>query len=343
MTGPVTRLLWPIASLVVLLYAAGCGTEPSDDVPGGYRLVAADDGSAGRIACFASTARYEAGGLVDQGECDVELRTYTARLDSAGPIPELVLAAEVVREGGITDTWAVRVPTRIRNSTIEYDFTTVTEPFTAEQVFILPLGGTLANGVLTLLMPTFSSSGLPDRTEYLRPAPSIFVLTITGRPPASPALAGRYVGDAFAGTPAEQCDTEVPSRCFHRTFTLSSAGQAWMALYDEVVTAGQDTLGGRSLEAGNLRLTRTNGFVRITDDEPPISVLHFEAKGALAGSTLTLFPTFSFLDGGVLRARSSPERGREYHRWAVDESGRRGSTSRVEVHLRRGDSCATRC
>ena len=289
-----------VAGIALLLHAAGCGTEPSDDEPRGYQLVAADDGSTGPIACFASTTHYEDGVPVDQGECDVALRSYTARLDSAGPIPELVLAAEVTLEGGITDTWQVRVPTRIRNSTIEYDFTTVTEPFTAEEVFVLPLGGTLADGVLTLLMPTFSNSGLPDRTEYLRLAPSIFILTLTGRPPASPALAGRYVGVAFAGMESGHCDAQVPSRCLYRSFTLSSAGSAWAMLYDEVVTAEGDTLGGKSLQAESLMLTRTNGFVRITDDEPPISVLHFEARGSLAGSTLTLFPSFSFLDGSVL-------------------------------------------
>ncbi len=297
---PATRLRWPVASLIVLLHAAGCGTEPSDDEPRQYQLVAADDGSTSRIACFASTSRYEDGVPVEQRECDVGLRSLTAQLDSAGSIPELVLAADVTLEDGVTDTWQVRVPARIRNSTIEYDFSTVTEPFTAEELFILPLAGTLVDGALTLRMPTFGSSGLPDRTEYLRLEPSVFILTISGRPPVSPAPAGRYVGTAFAGLEPDHCDTEVPSRCFHRSFTLSSAGGAWAALYDDVVIVEGDTVGGRSLEATNLMLTQANGFVHITDDEPPSSVLRFEARGSLIGATLTLFPTFSFLDGSVL-------------------------------------------
>ena len=297
MTHPGLRLLAGVA----LLYAAACGTEPSDDQePRSYRFVAADDGSTGRIACFASTSRYEDGVPVEQRECDVALRSYTARLDSAGSVPELVLTADVTLENGVTDTWQVRVPARIRNSTIEYDFSTVTEPFTAEQVFVLPLAGTLADGVLTLLMPTFSSNGLPERTEYLRLAPSVFILSITGRPPVRSALARRYTGVAFAGIPPDHCDAEVPSRCFHRSFTLSSAGSAWTALYVDVVTVEGDTVGGKSLEASNLMLTQTNGFVRITDDEPPVSVLRFEARGSLTGMTLTLFPSFSFLDGSVL-------------------------------------------
>jgi hypothetical protein len=294
------RFLRPVAGITVLLHAAGCGTEPSDDEPRRYQLVAADDASTGRIACFASTWRYEGGVQVYQGDCDVALRSFTARFDSAGPIPALVLAAGVTLEGGDTATWQVRVPTRVRNSTIEYDFSTVAEPFTAEQVFVLPLAGTLVDGVLTLLMATFSSNGLPDRTEYVRQAPSVFILTTTGRPPASSALIGRYVGVAFAGMSPEHCNAEVPSRCLHQSFTLSSDGSAWTALYDEVVTAEADTLGGRSLEARNLMLTRTNGLVRITDDEPSGSVLHFEAKGWLVGSTLTLFPSFSFLNGSRL-------------------------------------------
>jgi hypothetical protein len=35
-------------------------------------------------------------------------------------------------------------------------------------------------------------------------------------------------------------------------------------------------------------------------DESPSSVLHFEAKGSLVGSTLTLFPGYSFLDRSQL-------------------------------------------
>ena len=44
----------------------------------------------------------------------------------------------------------------------------------------------------------------------------------------------------------------------------------------------------------------TDGFVRITDDEPSGSVLGFEASGSLVGSTLTLYPSVSFLDGSRL-------------------------------------------
>jgi hypothetical protein len=92
--------------------------------------------------------------------------------------------------------------------------------------------------------------GLPDRREYVRQAPSVFILTSTGRSPTNSALASHYVGVAFAGMPVDHCNTEVPGRCVHRTFTPSSSGSSWTALYDEVVTAEGDTLGVRSLEAG---------------------------------------------------------------------------------------------
>ncbi len=287
----------------LLAAAAGCGTEPSDDAPGAYRLAVADGVATGRIPCFASTWRYEGGGVVHQGECDVALRGFTVRFDSARTVPALVAAAEVTLESEDTATWEIAVPAVIRNSTIEYDFGSISEPLSAEQVFVFPFAGTLTGDVLTLRMTTFSSSGLPDRTEYVRQNPTVFVLTRNGRPPAPATLAGRYEGVAFAGQPVDHCTTEVPSRCFHHGFTLARDGGAWTAAYEEIVTIEGDTVGAQSLEARNLTLTHTNGFVRITDAEPPMSVLHFEAEGSLVGGTLTLFPGFALSAPIVSRTR----------------------------------------
>lgn len=294
------------ALAAVLVAGAGaCGTEPSEVEPGVYRLVAADSATSTTLACFASSSHYSGGELVSQGDCDVALRGFEARFDSTGPIPVLRFTARVRLEGGDTAAWEVGIPATVQNNVIQYDFTTVTGPLRDEEWFILPRAGTLVNGMLTLLMTTSISTGQPDRTDYVRLDPSVFILTATGRPPPQSSLAPRYVGASFSGQPAEYCTlptATLPSRCFHRSFSLTSSGSTWVAMYDELVTADVDTLGGMSLTASELTVTHPNAFVRITSpgsDRPGLP-LRFGAEGSVAGGTLTLFTTYFSFDGTPL-------------------------------------------
>jgi hypothetical protein len=289
------------AMAAVIAAVGGCGTEPSDLVPGGYRLAAGEEVAGSAIACFASTWRYEGGSPIAQGDCDVALRSYEARFDSTGAVPTLVLSAQVRLESGETATWEIGIPTRVRNNVIEYDFSTVTAPLTPEQLFILPRAGTVVSGVLTLLMPTFASSGQPDRTEYFRQDPSVLLLTPTGRPPGPSTLAGRYTGVSFAGFTGEQCATpsiDQPNTCIHRSFTLTSGGGSWLAAYDQVVTAEGDTVGGLSVTAGNLTVVvHPSSFVRVASPETEGPHLRFDAEGSLVSGTLTLFIASTLFDG----------------------------------------------
>ena len=294
-----------VATAAVIAGAGGCGTEPSDVEPGVYRLVVADSSTSGTIPCFASSWQYSGGTLVRQEDCDVALRSFEARFDSTGPTPKVVFTARVRLQDGDTSAWQIGIPARVQNNTLQYDFSSVVDPFSDEQMFITPLAGTFVGGVLTLLMPTFTGSGLPDRTEYVRQDPSVFILTATGRLPSSSPLAVHYAGVSFSGLPADYCTTatvSLPSRCFHRSFTLSSSGSSWEAAYDEVVTAEGDTVGAMSLVASNLTVTHPNTFVRVSSSGPGRegTPLRFDAQGSLVGRTLTLFPTYYTLDGTPL-------------------------------------------
>jgi hypothetical protein len=293
-----------VATAAVIAGAGACGTEPSDVEPGVYRLVAADSATTGILPCFASSSRYSSGALVSHAECDVALRGFEARFDSTGPIPKLVFTARVRLQDGDT-AWQIGIPATVLNNTIQYDANGLVAPFTDEQTFILPWTGTFVAGVLTLLMPTFSSSGLPDRTEYVRQDPSVFVLTATGRPPSPSPLAARYDGVSFSGRPADYCTTatvDLPSRCFHRSFTLTSRGSSWVAAYDEAVTADGDLVGGMSLTAASLSVAHPNAFIRVSSPGPGTegTPLRFDAQGSLVGRTLTLFPTYYSFDGSSL-------------------------------------------
>lgn len=63
---------------------------------------------------------------------------------------------------------------------------------------------------------------------------------------------------------------------------------------------GRAGLPGSSTAPGPLEDLTVEIARRGLGDESPSSVLHFEAKGSLVGSTLTLFPGYSFLDGSQL-------------------------------------------
>jgi hypothetical protein len=289
----------------VIAGAGGCSTEPSDGEPGVYRLVAADSSTSGSIPCFASSWQYSSGALVRHEDCDVALRSFEARFDSTGPTPELVFTARVRLQDGDTAAWQIGIPATVQNNTIQYDFSAFVAPFTDQQTFITPLTGTFVGGVLTLLMPSFTASGLPDRTEYVRQDPSVFVLTATGRLPSPSPLAAHYAGVSFSGLPADYCTTAtvaLPSRCFHRSFTLSSSGSSWVAAYDEVVTAEGDTVGAMSLTASSLTVTHPNAFVRVSSPGPGTegTPLRFDAQGSLVRGTLTLFTTYYSFDGSRL-------------------------------------------
>jgi hypothetical protein len=167
------------------------------------------------------------------------------------------------------------------------------------------LAGTFVGGVLTLLMPTLTGNGLPDRTEYVRQDPSVFVLTATGRLPNRSPLAARYVGMSFSGLPADYCTTAtvaLPNRCFHRSFTLSSSGSSWVAAYDEVVTAEGDTVGAMSLIVPSLAVIHPNAFIRVSSPGTGTAgtPLRFDAQGSLVGRTLSLFTTYYSFDGSPL-------------------------------------------
>ena len=294
------------ATAALIVGVGGCGTEPSDGGPRVYRLVAVDSSVSGTVPCFASSWQYSDGALVRQEDCDVSLRGFEARFDSAGPIPMLIFTASVRSKSGGAATWQIGIPTTIENNTIQYDFSSVETPYTAEQAFVVARAGTFVNGVLTLLMPQYSSSGLPDRTEYFRQGPTVFALTADGRPLRPSALADRYVGVSFSGLPADYCTTatvSMPGRCFHRSFTLSSAGSPWLVDYHEVVTADADTLGGMSLtDAGLTVVAHRNAFVRVSSSGPgqPGDLLRFDAQGFLVGRSLTLFTTYYSFDGTPL-------------------------------------------
>jgi hypothetical protein len=294
-----------VVTAAAIAGAGGCGTEPADVEPGVYRLVAADSSTSGTIPCFASSWQYSGGALVRHEDCDVALRSFEARFDSTGPTPELVLTARVRLHDGDTAAWRMGIPATVQNNTIHYDLSAIVGPFTDEQLFITPRTGVSVGGVLTLLMPGFSGSGLPDRTEYVRQDPSVFVLTATGRLPTPAPLAARYAGVWFSGLPADYCTTvtvALPSRCFHRSFRLSSSGSSWAVAYDEVVTTEGDTLGGLSLTASSLTVTHPNAFVRVSSPGPGTegTPLRFDAQGSLVGGTLTLFTTYFSLDGSPL-------------------------------------------
>lgn len=194
-----------VATAAVSAGAGGCGTEPSGAEPGVCRLVEADSSTSGTIPCLASSWQYSGGTLVRQEDCDVALRSFEARFDSSGPTPEVVFTARVRLQDGDTAVWQIGISAGVRNNTIQDDFDSVVDPFSDEQTFITPLAGTFVGGVLTLLMPTFTGSGLPDRTEYVRQDPSVFILTATGRLPSPSPMAGRYVGVSFSGLPADYC------------------------------------------------------------------------------------------------------------------------------------------
>lgn len=294
-----------VVTAAVIVGAGGCSTEPSDGGPRVYRLVAADSSTSATLPCFASSWQYSSGALVRHGDCDVALRSFEARFDSTGPTPLVVFIARVRLQDGDTAAWQIGLPATVQNNTLQYDASGFVAPFTDEQTFITPLTGTFVGGVLTLLMPTFAGSGLPDRTEYVRQDPSVFILTATGMMPSRSPLAARYAGVSFSGVPAEYCITATvapTNSCVRRSFTFSSSGSSWVAAYDEVVTVSGDTVAGMSLTASSLTVTHPNAFVRVSAPGPGQegTPLRFDAQGSLVGGTLTLFPSYFSLDGRPL-------------------------------------------
>jgi hypothetical protein len=294
-----------VVMAAVIAGGGGCSTEPSDGEPGAYRLVAVDSLTSGTIPCFASSWQYSSDALIRREDCDVALRSFEARFDSTGPTSKVVFTARVRLQDGDTAAWQVGIPATVQNNTLQYDLGAVVAPFTDEQRFITPLTGTFVGGVLTLLMPTFTGSGLRDRTEYVRQDPSVFVLTATGRPPNPSPLAAHYAGVSFSGLPADYCTAATvarPSLCFRRSFSLSASGSSWLAAYDEVVTAEGDTVGAMALMASSLAVTHPNAFVRVSSPGPGTegTLLRFDAQGSLVGGTLTLFTTYYSLDGRPL-------------------------------------------
>jgi hypothetical protein len=229
------------------------------------------------------------------------------RFDSTGPVPELVVTARLRLPGGDTTVWEAALPAGVRNGTVQYDAGAITVPITLsdEQLFILPIAGTLVRGVLTLLLSTHSGNGslTGEGPDYVRPAPTVFILTASGGLPTSPPLAPRYEGFSFNGSPTDDCPTEAspPGSCRHYSFTLAASGSAWAVDYHDAVTVGADTLGSASLHISNLTIAQSHAFVRAsTGSEPPGSPLRFDALGSVVGGTLTLFTNYWFLDGRPL-------------------------------------------
>jgi hypothetical protein len=291
----VRRLRLPVllATIAALAAASGCGTDPGEGSAEVFRLAATDGSTGSSLRCFASSIQYSGGAVVRSGDCDVALRSLEVRFDSTGPVPALVVTARVLQNGD-TATWQARVPATVQNSTIQYDFSTVTEPFTDQEAFVLPWAGTLVDGVLTLRMASSYSSGQPDRTEYFRLHPTVFVLTPTGRLPRVTPLAQHYTAFAFAGLPTDYCSEstpELPSRCFHTSFTLMSTGGSGTVAYEAAVRWQTDTAGALYQSTVGVAVTHSNTYVRVVSPEtPPLHVpLAFEAEGSLVGDVLTLF------------------------------------------------------
>jgi len=282
-----------LATAAALAAAPGCGTEPAEGSSGAYVLAATDSSTGSSLPCFASSIQYSGGSVVRSGDCDVALRSLEARFDSAGPVPTLVVTARVVQDGD-TGTWQVGVPATIQNSTIQYDFSTVTGPFTDQQAFVLPWAGTLVDGVLTLRMASSFNSGQPDRTEYFRLHPTVFILTPAGRRPRLTPLARRYTAFAFAGLPTDYCSEgtpDLPSRCFHTSFTLSNTGSSALVEYEAAVRWQTDTAGDRYQAKASVMVAHRNTYVRVVSPETPSLYVPraFEAEGSLVGDVLTLF------------------------------------------------------
>lgn len=289
------RLRALLATAAALAALPGCGTEPADGSAAVYRLAAADGTTGTSLSCFASYVQYAGGTSVRSGDCAVALRSLEVRFDSAGPVPTLVATARVVQDGEAA-TWQVAVPATISNNTIQYDFTTVTGPFSARQWFVLPWAGTLVDGVLTLRMANYSpSSGEPDRTDYSRPHPTIFILTPTGQPPRVTRPARRYTGFGFDGQPTDYCTEDtpgLPGRCFHTSFTLSTTADSGIVEYtSEIRWKADSSLAYQFTSTVHVGVARANAYVRVVSpDTPSIYVPRaFEAEGSVVGDVLTLF------------------------------------------------------
>ena len=274
--------------------AAGCGTEPGGGSAGAYHLAAMDGLRGTSLSCFASYIQYAGGTSVRTGDCAVALRSLEVRFDSAGPLPTLVATARVVQDGEAA-IWEIAVPATIRNHTIQYDFSTVTGPMTEQQAFVLPRAGTLTDGVLTLRMTNFSATPQSDGFDYWRSHPSVFILTPSGQPPRLARLARRYTGFAFDGQPTDYCTEDgpgLPSRCFHTSFTLSSAGDTGTVRYESRVRWHTDTALAGSYESRvSVLVDHPGAYVRVVSpDTPSVYVPRaFEAEGSVVGDVLTLF------------------------------------------------------
>ncbi len=297
---------WALATTALGSALAACGTELSDLLPGDFRLAAADSVMTGTVPCFASSTRYSAGIVVAQGTCDIALRSLRARFDSTSPTPLLIVTARLQVQGGDTMTWEVGYPATVQNGAIQYGGGSG-EPIalTSEQLFILPSAGTLAGGVLTLLMPTYSGSGSfsGNGTDYFRASPSVFILTPTGAVLGASVLSPRYAGFSFAGYLPAYCFIPTAGQdsvCRDQSFTLAADAGTWTVEYRSTTTVAGDTVAGASLHAANLTIRQVDSFVHVLPPAPGDSPLLFEAVGSLAGATLTLFPRVEFLDGTQL-------------------------------------------
>jgi hypothetical protein len=295
MSPPHVRRVRLRACLVTAALAAlsGCGTEPADGSATVYRLAAMDGVRGTSLSCFASYIQYAGGTSVRSGDCAVALLSLEVRFDSTGPAPTLVTTARVVQDGEAA-TWQVAVPTTIRNNTIQYDFGTVAAPLTAQQVFVLPWAGTVVDGVLTLRMANAFSTGEPDRTDYFRLHPTVFILTPSGQPPRVTRPARRYTGFAFDGLPTDYCTEDapgLPARCFHTSFSLTATADSGTVDYQSAVRWQTDTLASQFESRARVRVAHTNAYVQLVSPDTP-SVLvprAFEAEGSVIGDVLTLF------------------------------------------------------
>jgi hypothetical protein len=297
---------WALTTTALGSALGACGTEPSDLLPRDYRLAAVDSVRAGTAPCFASSTRYSAGMVVDQGTCDIALRSLRARFDSTGPAPLLIVTARLQVQGGDTTTWEVGYPATVQHGAIQYGVGSA-EPIalTSEQLFILPTAGTHAGGVLTLLMPTYSGSGSfsGNGLDYFRASPSVFILTPTGALLGASALSPRYAALSFAGYPPAYCSMPTAGQgsvCRDQSFTLAADAGTWTVEYRSTTTVAGDTVGGASLHAANLTIRQVYSFVQVISPPPGYPPLAFDAVGSLAGATLTLFPRVQFLDGTQL-------------------------------------------
>jgi hypothetical protein len=295
------------ALAVTTLAVTACGTEPNAEPSGTYYLAAVDSLPAAQAGCFAIL-----NGNVDATPyppCAYLKRAFEATFDSSGASPALVLRAAVLSQSGDTSTWQLRMATTVKNGVIVMTPGPDYLSLKAEQTFLLPVAGTLVDGVLTLQMPDYGydmEGGGNSGPVYGRPRRTMFMLTASGAMPPTTAVAPNYAAVAFAEFPASWCDegtATVPGFCTDQAFTLTRSGSTWSIDYQRYYwrVVRTDTLGASSLHIDSLPLVQRGPYVALGKPLPPIPppsaggfpyYINFSATGSVVGTTLTLFPLY---------------------------------------------------